>query len=151
LKPLAAMAQDDNYIENPIDGRPLSKPPTTIIGIVLTIIFIFLLAYSFRNDKQLKKNGITTTAKITNWRMDAKSGKHLDYEFTMDNKTYVGSKLYFGLDVYEAKSLVGKTFPVIFVSNDPDKNQLLIKSEEFIDYRVTRPDSLKQYDKLFTN
>lgn len=145
------MAQDDNYIENPIDGRPLTRPPRSFVAIGLIILTILLFSYWLSDKKDLRRYGVMTTARVTQWTSGNNADKVFEYVFTSDNKQQVGTKKYADLTDIEADSLVNKTFPLIVISNNADINDILINKKDFEKYKVIQPDTLKIYDHLFTN
>jgi hypothetical protein len=145
------MAQDDNYIENPIDGRPLTRPPRSFVAIILIIITIIILSYWLSGKKDLRRYGVMTTAKVTKWTSENNTDRVFEYVFTLDNKQQVSVKKYVDLSDVEADSLVNKTFPLIVISNNADNNDILINKKDFEKYKITQPDTLKMYDRLFTN
>ncbi len=151
ISKLPTMAQDDNYIENPIDGRPLTRPPRSFIAIAFIILTIILLSYWLSGKKDLRRYGVMTTAKVTKWTKENTEEKALEYVFTLDDKVHVSTKKYADLSDIEADSIVNKTFPLIVISNNADNNDILINKKDFEKYKVTQPDTLKMYDGLFTN
>jgi hypothetical protein len=119
---------------------------TIIIGFI-----VFVTVQSIRQnseDQYLKDNPNLTTAKIIDWDPGAKGGARLlNYEFIIDNKTYNGSKSYYGLS-QRNNYLLNKYFPVIYSSKDPNVNRLLIIENEFKEFGLIQPDSLKKYNDI---
>ena len=125
---------------------------TKIKYIVLTAIVIaFTTSFIIWkiNKNKLLSNHALTTARITNWETAQKSGNRLEYEFKVDNTIYRGSTRDFELAEFEAESLVGKFFPVVYFPENPNNNQLLYSQEYFSKYNIPQPDSLVKYNSLF--
>lgn len=139
------MSQKDRYIEHPVDGRPITPPPVSWGGIVFSLLAILSFGYWFRSQQDLKSKGILSNAKIVGWNLDAKSGIWINYQFMMNNRMYSGSRKNYTLTKLQAENMINRLFPVIFISNDPDNNELLVDSNDFKKYGVTLPNAVTIY------
>lgn len=118
-----------------------------------TLIFIFLISLIVffiiknKNDKnqRLKNNGVYTTGKIVGITKVFKSGVFLDFEFKdLNGKIIDGSEL---SQFSNHTIFIGKHFPVIYNSDTPADYQILMTSEQFKEFNIPYPDSLKWVDK----
>ena len=129
--------------------NPLTKK-ILIWTIVVGFITFATIQTINRNsdDNYLKTNPSLTMAKIIDWNVDGKgSGNWIKYEFVIDNKTFGGSKKYYGLSQKD-NYLMNKYFPIIYSQKDPNINRLLILENEFQEFDLVQPDSLKKYNDI---
>ncbi len=143
--------QKDNFIKHPVDGRPMTAPPFTILGTISGIIIILLLVYFVNSKRKISKDRLTTPAKITAITPNKNDLYKIAYEFYMDEKKYTGTKTYKINNKHIADSLSKKSLPVIFISNNPEDNELLVTISDFKKYSKHFPDSLKKITGLILN
>ncbi len=134
-----------------MDGRPMNGPPFTIIGLISGMVVVMLLYYFVGSNIEIGNDGLLSPAKITAITKDTGDVYKIDYEFYMDQKKYTASKKYKIDNKHLRDSLVNKNLPVIFVSNLPKKNELLITPSDFKKYSKHLPDSLKKITGLILN
>lgn len=127
--------------------NPLTKKILTWITVIGFITFVTIHTINRNSDDNyLRTNPSLTTAKIVNRNLDGKGrGNWIEYEFVIDNKTFGGSKKYYGLSQRD-NYLMGKHFPVLYSKKDPSVNRLLILQNEFEEFDLIQPDSLKKYN-----
>jgi hypothetical protein len=110
------------------------------------IVFGGVLAYyHFRYENFMQKileNKAMTTATVIKCSYKNKHGYVVDYKFHDSNRN-----VYFGYisgDEYRVlrKSIIDKSFPLIYDSTNPKRNWILILPDEFELYGLDFPDSL---------
>ncbi|MCD6018113.1 MAG: hypothetical protein K0S53_1234 [Bacteroidetes bacterium] len=129
-----------------------------IVAIFVGVIFITGVAFSFitkGNDiKKIKSNPKQTVCKVVDHDIPKKSsdthyGVWIRYEYEVNGSVYKHlRKYYFPKD--DEQYFVGLSFPLIYCADDPDVNRILILKENFDEFDLPQPDSLKQYNgKIF--
>ncbi len=118
------------------------------MAVALFILFAFIIF----QDKQLKTKHILDKAIVEDCYVVRSKGTYyyMEYSFIAKETKYKGKEslgtVYFDLsDLY--KRFVGKTIPVVYNSDFPSNNNLLLREKDYKDFRVTQPDSLKWIDK----
>jgi hypothetical protein len=76
--------------------------------------------------------------------LKAEKGKTLigTYSFTLNDITYIGTEGDARLRDL-GKTIYQRSFPVIYNTKDPQKNQILVFPSDFSDYNIPYPDSLR--------
>ncbi len=112
-----------------------------LIGIILAWV-LFVIIPSIKDKEKLLKKHNLTTAVIFDWNHDSKSGYWLDYEYFVNSVRYEHSTKDQELSREKIKSLIGKSFPLVYFPGDPDNSQLLYRPIDFNEYNIIPPDSL---------
>ena len=89
------------------------------------------------------KSGTLTTAQIIAFGDVGKYGEGVSYTFTVDNKKYTQKLERTELDYKHFELFLGKTFPVIYDSQNPSTNRILITKSDFKRFKISIPDTLK--------
>lgn len=117
----------------------MPKPNTSfyVVLVVIAIVIIFILI----GKKELQTQGILLNAKTTNWASSSYMGMDLKYEFY-----YKGEKLS-GANAFNKfrgdPDFVDHYYPVMYYPGLGGHSQLLIEPEDFKEYNIPFPDSLK--------
>jgi hypothetical protein len=129
----------------------MKKRYRVIVALSLVIIVVFLYFKDRMQKNRLKTEGTIVNGMVDSMSYAVKTGCFVQYHFSVNGVKYEGeSKIY----VQYAKSqiLIGKSFPVLCLKQDPSRNAILITPQNFDYYDLTFPDSLKwviEYQKLF--
>lgn len=125
-----------------------------IVTIIVVVIFIAGVTISFLmkgNDiKKIKANPKQTVCKVIGHDIPKKSsdthyGVWVRYQYEVNGSVYEHlKKYYFPKD--DEQYFVGLSFPLIYCTNDPDVSRILILKENFDEFGLVQPDSLKQYN-----
>ncbi len=121
---------------------------TLILGIfVLVVPLIIGHINNNKFKKKLMENPIIVSGKITGFDKTYKRADALNYDFEYNSKEYKKSGNSNGkASDYEAlyKYIINKTFPVIINKINPqDYSKILVVPEDFQEYELQFPDSLK--------
>ena len=108
---------------------------------------------TYKEQKNLFNHKSITTAIVTQVeRQRNSSDKFVRYKFRAREINYTGLIITGILSSDRTEDarhlrriLIGKPFPVLFDSLDPDNNKLLLEKEEYTKFSIKRPDSLRQY------
>jgi len=120
----------------------------SVIAILLIICCTFYLV-SEKNKKSLRdkiliKQNISTGI-IVKYTHGYKSIAKYEYRFQFNGKDYYSnssSSSFVDNYVTIGNTVVNKSFPVIFNTEDPDLSKLLIVPDDFKEYNIPFPDSL---------
>ena len=115
-----------------------------IRNIIIIFILIFCLTAIFicnRNGNDLKTNGILTNGQVVKayW---GRGGINLDYIFYVNGQKVDGSEFYF-ISIRFGNKFLHKSFPVIYSKNSIDRNRMLVLENDFKEFDMTYPDSLR--------
>lgn len=116
----------------------------TIITVGAIVFFLYQLLMAPFRLEDLRENKIITVGKITGtFNNQRNTGSGLYYTFNISNKLYKGSTAYSNLPTSFCKSLMGRSFPVIYSPTSINNNDMLLTYEFFKIYDMQQPDSLK--------
>jgi hypothetical protein len=125
-----------------------------VVAIVMAVIFITGVVISSivkgSDLKKIKANPEQTVAKVVDHDIPKKSsdthyGVWITFEYEVNDKVYKHSSKYFFPEEDE-QYFMGQTFPLIYSKDDPDVSRILIVNENFEEFDLIQPDSLKQYN-----
>jgi len=121
---------------------------TLIIG-VFVLLLPLIIGY-FNNNmfkKKLMENSVIVSGKIMGFDKTYKRADALNYSFEYNRKVFNKAGNSNGkADDYEAlfKNILNRTFPVLIIKNNPQEySKLLIVPEDFEEYGLKFPDSLR--------
>ncbi|MDF2435720.1 MAG: hypothetical protein K0Q95_96 [Bacteroidota bacterium] len=127
----------------------LSKKLLIIIPLAVIILGgIYGVISKGSDEEKIKKDPKQTTGTIVeydNLREYNTNGCWIYYEYSVDGKSYKHCQKYHGWNK-EDNFFMHYTFPVVYSNEDPDLSRLLIIEEEFKNFGLTQPDSLKKYN-----
>lgn len=92
-----------------------------IVGLLFVLIVSFGLYKNISDKKQLIKNGIITTGKVTKLKHLTKSTYDLIFEFYIDDVKIQGSV---NTSYFEIKNIKGEIFKVVYSKDDPEINDI---------------------------
>ena len=128
----------------------MKKKPKLIFRVIGICVAVILIIKLLKDKDALASNHTKGAAKITNWnKLKRSKGVELEYEYTSGKTIYKGSHQYHGVTNEEATALIGRILPIIYNPNDPDNHKLLISEDQFHNYNIQIPDSMKIYLDLF--
>jgi len=115
-----------------------------IIPISIVLLFIIVGINQCRQTNDLKRNGVIVTATITDWLGSHKGagGVNPDYRCEFYYKGKKHSLISRSSVKEKGLSYVGKTYLALY-SEKTDAVRLLIFPEDYEEYNVKYPDSLK--------
>jgi hypothetical protein len=117
------------------------KKTIGIIGLIISIIFIFLvIKRGEKREKELKSDFILTNANIYASHI-TKIGFIVDYKFEVYSLFVEGSNTY-EINSSDKYKLVNRYFPVVYSKNNPENCDILIFPDDFKKYNIPFPDSL---------
>lgn len=121
-----------------------------IVGVSLFILLLiaFGLWQKNKEDKKYKEKGVLTTGNVIKVKDDYKRRPYVYYIFSVGANTYTGKSSYPEFKANIEAELKNKSFPVIYIKNDPNDNQILISRAEFKSQGIPFPDSLAWTRKL---
>lgn len=100
------------------------------------------------NRKKLQVHHNFATARIEKWyRRTKPSGKVVEYLYFINGKTFTGNQTISALSG-NCDMLLGKELPLAYFPNNPEVHKLLLFPEDFNEYNLVMPDSLKWVEKL---
>jgi len=108
---------------------------------VMLCLAIIAIAYVIISKAQLKKHGILLNARTMNWASGAKMSITLKYEFYYKGKRITGAnsfKQLSGITEFEERY-----FPVMYYPELGGHSQLLIRPNDFKEFNIPFPDSLR--------
>lgn len=125
-----------------------------IVALIVVGIFIAGITISYfmkGNDiKMIKAKPKQTICKVVDHDIPKKSsdthyGVWISYQYEVNGNVYKHSRKYF-FPKDDEQYFVGMTFPLIYSADDPDVSRILILKENFEEFNLVQPDSLKQYN-----
>ena len=127
--------------------REILKKCSKIIAFLLVLALAILIYINGERNaeeyrKKISANPTLTNGVVTNLEFRIKHGYQIDYEFFVEGVKRAGS---LSSSRYESikNELIGKSFPVIFKSDDPSFSEILVFPEDFERYKLSFPDSLR--------
>ncbi len=120
--------------------------PIISIIIIITIGLIIYLTGKKSGDnykKNILNKPTLTTGIITNVELKGRLGNFVEYHFDFNRNTIYSNGNAHNEYAPLKNFIVNKQFPVIFSSVNPNYNMILILPEDFKEYNVPFPDSLK--------
>jgi len=114
-----------------------------IIFIAFAVSTCFLMIRGIFLDRKMKKEGKITTAKIIDYKLGYRGGISFIYSFNTDGEKIVGKKSFMELVSNRPADFLNKSFPVIYLKDNPSYNYLLLSRYSFNKFGILFPDSLK--------
>jgi len=113
-----------------------------------TVVAICFVAYLLI-DTMRKSFMLHTHKQVTSGMVIAAHNRRggVDYSFYVNNKHYKGQTSYINLSPSFCESLIGRSFPVIYVPSEIGINEMLITASSFENYNMKQPDSLSWIEK----
>lgn len=121
-----------------------------IAAVLFAFIFIVYFIIEHNRDVKRKENHIVGSGIITSCKILYKNGGAVGIGFKYDvgNKTLMGSASRTDIDINICESeFLGKTFPIIYPSDDITFSIMLLFPSDFKYEHVDFPDSLKWAEK----
>lgn len=115
------------------------------IFIFLAILIVFLsigVCHNVRVNK-FKTEGKLAVATVSSYNLPGKGSPSLSYYFLVKGIQY---EFFYLSDEFKRDSiqkLVNKKIPVIFISSDPSRCDLLVSPDDYHRYSETMPDSMR--------
>lgn len=107
------------------------------MGCLFIIGFLIYLYFNAKQNQALLRNkGKTGEALITGYKYI----KGLNIIYTFHEKEYLTST---GIGSFEAKKLINRKFPIVYLEGKDEINKILIFKQDFDLYEFQYPDSLK--------
>jgi hypothetical protein len=132
-----------------------------IILITMGILVVGGIIYSTINNSKIynsiaanPKKGTAeiierSIPKVTSTTLtDARYTSRFKYKYEISDVKYEGLQNY-SFDIKHQDDLIGKTFPMIYDAKNPQNSRLLILEQEYQDFGLQQPDSLKKYNVIF--
>jgi hypothetical protein len=116
--------------------KKANTPFYATIGLIAIVIIYILIV-----KRELHKQGILLNAKTTNWASGAKVSLDLKYEFYYNGKKIIGANAF--NDFRGNLDFLNRFFPVMYYPGLGGNSQLLIGPEDFKEFYLPFPDSLK--------
>ena len=109
----------------------------------LFVIFVFsLMVNGVFTNKRLRKQGMLTTAVVTDYKFGYRGGISFIYEFVFEGKLIKNKKSFMEIVPSKGANFLNKAFPVLYLQNSPSNNQILISRYSFKEFEIPFPDSL---------
>lgn len=128
---------------------PLGKAVTVVIAIPV-VLLIYLSGENTHREfiKHVMDKSDLTSGTVTNIENNIKLGTIVRYKFTVGGDEIDGRM---SSPKFEPLSrlILAKTFPVIYSKTSPDYNKMLILPEDYKDFNVAYPDSLRWVLRYF--
>ena len=125
-----------------------SKQINNTLGLILIVLCIAAGTWGIIRQKILKKKHTVCVAYVHNYTAGGRGnagGIWIDYTIDVNGKSFNGSSLYDMRSISSstvAKSVLHKTFPAVYNSDNPSISSLMIIPKDFKKYGYTFPDSL---------
>lgn len=131
-----------SFLEPPKDLARIARDGKIAI-LILIAILLGLGIYSNVRENSLKHNKAFGNAIVYEIVTGGKSGPLARFGFVYDGKVYKSTysipELKFKTD---KNKLLGKWFPVVYDTINPDNNRLIMTMSDFQNYQLKFPDSL---------
>ncbi|HTB53260.1 MAG TPA: hypothetical protein VK718_10860 [Ferruginibacter sp.] len=126
-----------------IVGDPKKEKIVTILVSVffIGVITITTLLGNF-NDKKLIERGVIINATIYDVTSTVRGDFAVKYRFFIAGKPYESEHSYGEIISRYQSNFINKSFPMIYLSEDPSINYLLVTPNSFKKYNKDFPDSL---------
>lgn len=122
--------------------REILKSPITIFIFWTLVMGGVWYGYSLQGEKnvnEILEAPAMSTGIVRSVVFKAKKGYYIEYDFTIDGiSTYATT--------YRSQvpaGIVNRSFPVIYSKTHNDKNEILIFSDDFKEFNLPYPDSLR--------
>jgi hypothetical protein len=126
-----------------------SKKFLIIIPLAIIIIAgIYGIISKNSDEEKIKKDlgqTIGTIVEYDNLKERNTNGCWIYYQYSVGGTTYKHCQKYNGWKK-EDNFFMRYTFPVVYSIADPDLSRLLITQDEFSNFNIAQPDSLKKYN-----
>jgi hypothetical protein len=125
-----------------------------LIFIFVVLGIIELRFFNKKRSEEFRKYGTFGTARIYDVNPNinkGSSGYNFDYEYKVNNKIYKGHSSSSGINYRLSRMILDKTFPIIYLSIDPEVARILVTPYDFRMENRDYPDSLKWIKKEMEN
>jgi hypothetical protein len=114
----------------------------TIVLSSIFLLFSYLIYLQFNTQYKLRNYGFWTTGVIIEEGKVYKGGLKFTYEFYIGHTKFRGDAS--GVSLYNdsGKDFLGKSFPIVYYSKDPNLNMMVIVPAHFKFLNKEYPDSL---------
>jgi|GEM_PF-6881413 len=128
----------------------MSKKLILILIVIIVIAAGGIIGFAGKQGdaQKIKAHPAQTTGtivesdKLTEYNTN---GCWIYFEYTVSGKTYKHCQKYHGWEKADNYFLHYK-FPVVYCAEDPDLGRLLITADEYEEFGIAQPDSLKKYN-----
>jgi len=118
-----------------------------IITWVIATFFVVTIAVttiqSNSDTHKLANQGILTNAYIIDITTTVRGDFAINYRFIVNGKSFENQHSYSELLLRYQNNFINKIFPVIYLSQNPSINYLLVTPQSFKEYNKDFPDSLQ--------
>lgn len=113
--------------------------------VIVAIVFVLVVIFNGRRldniNQDIIENRVLTSAIVKDAHYVFKSGVHLEFEIKVNGISY--SNFSFAHCLYcPYQNFIGKRFPVIYSSRNPNHLEMLVYPKDFEKFGMTFPDSL---------
>lgn len=121
-----------------------------IVGVSLFIIFlvVFGLWYNNKEEKKYKTKGVLTIGTVIKVEDDYKKVPSIYYIFNIGYTSFTGRCPYPEFKANIEDELKNKSFPVIYIIDNPKESEILLSRTKFKRFGLPFPDSLSWTIKL---
>lgn len=125
--------------------QTIKFPIVSFVIIIIISIFIYISGKESGDNyrSNILKNPSLTSGTVTGVDLKGRLGNFIEYHFSYGGNLYSSDgnahKEYASLRNF----IINKKFPVVFDSVNPNYNMILILPEDFKNYNIPFPDSLK--------
>ncbi|MGZ4083093.1 MAG: hypothetical protein ACXVPB_01565 [Bacteroidia bacterium] len=112
--------------------------------VIIVIVVGFIISYFFWNtsNNELIKRHKLTWCTVYGTDMTNKAGVYLNYYYKVASDSLTGyDKVFLNMD--KGSALIGRKFPLAYDSCNAAKSKILISKEDFEEFGLVFPDSLK--------
>ncbi|MCW3071962.1 MAG: hypothetical protein JWO44_1852 [Bacteroidetes bacterium] len=116
--------------------------------VIIALAGIIGVAGKSGDVQKIKENPAQTTGTIVesdNLNEYNTNGCWIYFEYAVNGKTYKHCQKYHGWKK-EDNYFLKCSFPVVYCVDDPDLSRLLIIADEYEEFELVQPDSLKKYN-----
>ena len=122
----------------------MNKSRIIWVAFGLFVISAFsLMINGIFTDKKLRKEGVLTTAVVTDCKFGYRGGISFIYEFILEGKLIKNKKSFMEIVPSKGANFLHKSFPLLYLETSPSNNQILISRYSFEEFKIPFPDSLK--------
>lgn len=116
-----------------------------IVGVSLFIValVVFGLWYTSREKSSYKLKGKIITGKTFSYEYDYKGRLYLSYAYNVKGREYQQKTPFPEFTKGAEKALLNRTFPVIYIEDNPEESELLISKAGFDRLDMAFPDTLE--------
>ncbi|MCU7547881.1 hypothetical protein OCK74_02090 [Chitinophagaceae bacterium LB-8] len=122
--------------------KRIRKEDIVGVSLFIVVLVVFGLWYTSREKASFKSRGVITSGVPFAFKYDYKGRLYLDYTYTVDGKIYKQKASFPEFVKGAEKALLNRSFPVIYIDNEPQKCELLISKATFDMLDIPFPDTL---------